>query len=294
MFYHSRLPRHIHYHPLEAICYGMPVVYMQQGMLGQLTNRKLPGACETIAEARAKVERLIDKQDPYLSKQICEAQTEIYHLFTKEYALDRWNKDLVQGILEKPIPATQRNGLLGVLPLANHSSIHQRCKHVIEASGQCLRFRLGSLDKWSSRSQTSSMMPFAWKTISNQQLRYVQRLSGYAQPCSEPVALIPDDGVCDFMDCDAWIIVGDRCCAPIAPIKPYIFYYTQPVSGVPLSNSVQRWTAQSLQNAQAVLVDSLDESDLLTKEFGISQDWIFLVDENFNGEDLWRITQNIP
>jgi hypothetical protein len=96
------------------------------------------------------------------------------------------------------------------------------------------------------------------------------------------------------MDCDAWIIVGDRCWAPIAPLKPYIFYYTQPAAGVPLSNAVQRWTAQSLQNAHAVLVDTAEDRDLLTKEYGISQDWIFLVDKNFNGEDLWRITQNIP
>ena len=294
MFYHSRLPRHIHYHPLEAICYGMPVVYMQQGMLGQLTDRKLPGACETISEARAKVDRLIGKQDAFLSQQIRESQSEIYHLFTKEYALERWNKEFVQGILQRPVLATQRRGQLGILPLANHSSIRKSCKHLIEICGQRVRFRLGSLDKWNPQSQTSSLMPFAWKTLSNQQLRYVQRLSGHAQRCSEPITLVPDDGVCDFMDCDAWIIVGDRCWAPIAPLKPYIFYYTQPAAGVPLSNSVQRWTAQSLQNAHAVFVDTAEDRDLLTKEYGISQDWIFLVDENFNGEDLWRITQNIP
>ena len=34
MFYHSTERRHLHYHPLEAIVYGMPLVFMRQGYLG--------------------------------------------------------------------------------------------------------------------------------------------------------------------------------------------------------------------------------------------------------------------
>ncbi|MFM8399697.1 MAG: hypothetical protein ACKOAH_17870, partial [Pirellula sp.] len=89
-------------------------------------------------------------------------------------------------------------------------------------------------------------------------------------------------------------VVGDRCWAPIASVKPYIFYFTRPVPDVPLTSSMQRWTTLSLQNAQAVLVDTQEDRDLLVKEYGVSQDWIFLVDKNFNGESLWRIIQNIP
>ncbi|MFN5230321.1 MAG: hypothetical protein ACK5FS_15755 [Planctomycetota bacterium] len=294
MFYHSRLPRHIHYHPLEAICYGMPVVYMQQGMLGQLTDRKLPGACDTIGEAIAKIERLIDGQDLSLAQQIRDSQSEIYHLFTKEYALERWDKEFVQGILQRPVVASDRYGPVAILPLANHSSIHKTCRQLVELCGTRLGVRLGSLEKWSPQTQTNASMPFAWKPLSILQLKYVQRLGGHAQLCSEVVTVFPDDGVCDFMDCHAWIVVGDRCWAPIASAKPYIFYFTRPVPDVPLPSSMQRWTALSLQNAQAVLVDTQEDRDLLVKEYGVSQDWIFLVDKNFNGESLWRIIQNIP
>ncbi|MFN9345265.1 MAG: hypothetical protein ACK6DQ_01625, partial [Planctomycetota bacterium] len=76
-------------------------------------------------------------------------------------------------------------------------------------------------------------MPFAWKPLSIQQLKYVQRLGGHAQPGSEGVTVFPDDGVCVFMDCVAWIIVGDRCWAPIASVQPYIFYFIRPVPEVP-------------------------------------------------------------
>ena len=58
MFYHSSEPNHIHYHPLEAVRAGMPLVFMAGGLLDQLGGADLPGRCESIAEAQEKIRRI--------------------------------------------------------------------------------------------------------------------------------------------------------------------------------------------------------------------------------------------
>ncbi len=58
MFYHSQEPRHLHYHPLEAIAIGMPLVYMAGGLLEPLGGPDQPGLCRSYDEAREKITRL--------------------------------------------------------------------------------------------------------------------------------------------------------------------------------------------------------------------------------------------
>jgi hypothetical protein len=58
LFYHSQEPRHLHYHPLEAIVAGQPLVFMAGGLLEALGGADQPGLCRTYAEARDKIARL--------------------------------------------------------------------------------------------------------------------------------------------------------------------------------------------------------------------------------------------
>lgn len=58
MFYHSQEPRHLHYHPLEAIAAGQPLVFMCGGLLESLGGGDQPGLCRSYAEARDKIARL--------------------------------------------------------------------------------------------------------------------------------------------------------------------------------------------------------------------------------------------
>lgn len=60
IFYHSQEPRHIHFHPFEAIKAGMPLVFMSGGILDQFGGSKLPGRCTSIEEARQKIRRILD------------------------------------------------------------------------------------------------------------------------------------------------------------------------------------------------------------------------------------------
>ena len=59
MFYHSQEERHLHYHPLEAVKHGMPLVFMEGGLLYSIAGEKLPGCCKDIEEARKKIKRIM-------------------------------------------------------------------------------------------------------------------------------------------------------------------------------------------------------------------------------------------
>lgn len=70
MFYQSIDPRHLHYHPLEAMIAGMPVVYMEGSLLSILAEgTSKSGSCNTIGEARKKVKQSLSN-DQSLIKSI--------------------------------------------------------------------------------------------------------------------------------------------------------------------------------------------------------------------------------
>ena len=60
MYYHSMEPRHIHYHPLEAIVCGLPLIFMGGGQLDLLGGNNLPGRCSNIKEARKKIKHILN------------------------------------------------------------------------------------------------------------------------------------------------------------------------------------------------------------------------------------------
>ena len=118
MYYHSQNPRHLHYHPLEAIQYGMPLIFMAGGMLDHLGGEHLPGRCRTVAEARRKLQRL-SSEDRKLAEEIRESQRCLLEPFTKEYCLPFWEKAMRQ---IESVPAAQEEQetkkLAVVLPAA--------------------------------------------------------------------------------------------------------------------------------------------------------------------------------
>lgn len=94
MFYHSREERHLHYHPLEAIVCGMPLIYMAGGMLDYLAGEKLPGCCETIEEARQKISRLISG-DEEITRSIVSSQKVLLEEFKNQYIQSVWENNFL-------------------------------------------------------------------------------------------------------------------------------------------------------------------------------------------------------
>ena len=68
MYYDSFEPRHLHYHPLEAMQAQMPVVFLQQGMLARMIPYS-PAKSRDVREAQRKLQRLI-KGDAELEAEI--------------------------------------------------------------------------------------------------------------------------------------------------------------------------------------------------------------------------------
>jgi glycosyltransferase involved in cell wall biosynthesis len=91
MFYHSREPRHLHYHPLEAIACGMPVIYMRGGLMEMFGGQEQPGACKNYLEAHEKIQRILDGDTEFI-KAIQKSQLEIIKSFKWAYCRNEWQK----------------------------------------------------------------------------------------------------------------------------------------------------------------------------------------------------------
>lgn len=92
MFYHSQEERHLHYHPLEAIVAGLPLIYMSGGLLEKCGGPDQPGMCRSYEEARAKIRRLQAGDDAFRSELLV-AQQRILRPFESEYCTSIWKKN---------------------------------------------------------------------------------------------------------------------------------------------------------------------------------------------------------
>jgi hypothetical protein len=94
MFYHSQEPRHLHYHPLEAMVAGMPVIFMAGGLLESCGGEDQPGRCVNYEEARAKIQRL-QNGDLAFRRHICESQMKILQPFGADYCASVWRENFL-------------------------------------------------------------------------------------------------------------------------------------------------------------------------------------------------------
>jgi len=102
MYYHSREPRHLHYHPLEAIVHGMPVVYLTGGLMDEFGGPGQPGACETEADARRKIRRILDG-DRALIDEIRAKQGKILETFTDASVRREWIEKFIGRVMAAPL-----------------------------------------------------------------------------------------------------------------------------------------------------------------------------------------------
>jgi hypothetical protein len=91
MYYHSTEERHIHYHPIEAIMIGMPVVFLKNSLLDTLTDMNSIGRCSTNLEAKEKIIRLLNG-DTSLSQQIISDNSVILSKISKPHFIESFVK----------------------------------------------------------------------------------------------------------------------------------------------------------------------------------------------------------
>lgn len=99
MFYHSSEPCHLHYHPLEAVAMGVPLIYMDGGMLARMGGSDQPGLCRSTQEAKEKLRRILDG-DHELIARIRAAQPRILDEFRGGFVEEAWRRGFLP-LLEK-------------------------------------------------------------------------------------------------------------------------------------------------------------------------------------------------
>lgn len=102
MFYHSQEERHLHYHPLEAVVAGLPLIFMSGGLLEKCGGSDQPGLCHSYTEAREKIQRLQNGDSDFRTK-LLTAQKQILKPFESQYCTSEWKKTFVPIALESPL-----------------------------------------------------------------------------------------------------------------------------------------------------------------------------------------------
>jgi hypothetical protein len=94
MIYASKEASHVHYHPLEAMQSGMPVVFYKDSLLGNLLGKDLAGSVKSKGQARRLIRKLM--KNILLAKSIGDTQRERVKRIERELLED----DFLQGIKE--------------------------------------------------------------------------------------------------------------------------------------------------------------------------------------------------
>lgn len=241
MFYHSQEKYHLHYHPLEAIVYGMPVIFMAGGLLQFIGGDDQPGLCKSIQQAREKILRIFNN-DLDLISEIKTRQKEILLQFSKKYCFKKWQENFLKQIIDKNIqinksaikkiavflPIGYRGGSLNaaknIAKMLHLGS--QKASEPVEIIFSCIANYYDLDEDFNDLVALGiQVRETEWKVISKNEVENILQYSGFQQSfkvldCND--YQIPTDQISNFHDCDKWILVSDRTDPPIAPIKDYI------------------------------------------------------------------------
>ncbi|HEF4759233.1 TPA: glycosytransferase [Pseudomonas putida] len=246
MFYHSSEPNHIHYHPYEAIRVGMPLVFMAGGILDRMGGIGLPGRCESIAEAKDKIRRILN-DDEKLIRNIRESQGILLEPMRAENCIDAWKlgfekilSDLCLYRSEQQLrPLSKRKKIAVVVPVEYRGGSLRGAKLIAQAlySGSrqwnepvdVVLVHLDLPDSYGDEEfadicEHIQRRSFHWKMMDSFMARRAMRYAGHEgwEPTSNNY-MVPDDGIKQLLDCDAWVIISDRVNASLLPLRPCIF-----------------------------------------------------------------------
>jgi len=319
MYYHSTEPRHLHYHPLEAIYANQPLIFMSEGMLGQLTPKvKYPGAADSILEAKWKVLRVLNNDRRFI-RDIQESQKELLSFFTPEYVKRYWVKNflpLVQDAEKKeatPVVSLAREHVGVILPLGYRGgTLHAflQIAKMLKACGYRVTIGLPNdyfepgelfyptiLDEVKHKLGSDSDIPirfFSWKQPSpteNISVRRMARLPSNLQPY-QPFCVM-DDNVNHFCECDRWLFVSDRFYKGVPlPLRPYsvvVYDYLQrymPFQLLP--ESLENIYLLAVRYSENMFVTNKETARDLTVYHGVSPERIFTLPFEFTSDEMER------
>lgn len=242
MFYHNREKRHLHFHPLEAVRCGMPLIFMSDGVLDTLGGKELPGRCKTIKEARKKIRRIMDGDKRFIAK-IKSSQDILLRNFSYEYCHDIWSSRLeyVQRQIEfskteKKLYEKKKIKLAVLLPAEylggildftirflicmdkaireTHSDVKLIFGHLKHDNYDAFTFK--RIEKLGIE-----VREFQWEFLSRREINNIYHIEGYSLEADNEEFCVADDGASYFEDCDHIVFMADRAPAVYFSRRPY-------------------------------------------------------------------------
>lgn len=244
MYYHSQEKRHLHYHPLEAVKIGMPLIFMADGMLDELGGRTLPGRAASVEEAQKKLKRVLDG-DRRFTREIIASQKTLLKEFSLEHCRDEWRKNFTTiAAANTPRvspPRTRRPARVacilnegyrgGTLEVAKAAakmlaSGSRQAGEPCEVAFYHLEQPLYSDADFADLAQEGiARGRFSWKLVDRPQLEAAMKLAGNTTPLSpDDTFSVPDDGINGLLQYDHWLFLTDRFPYAVAPLRPYSVY----------------------------------------------------------------------
>ena len=224
MFYHSQEPRHIHYHPLEAIQRGMPLVFMAGGMLDDLGGIGLPGRCKNYKEARIKLKRL-SNGDKFFARQLIKSQGVLLTKVSNDYCKNYWKKALSTIEKETNLRSNIKKKLAIVLPYVQDWILIGYVRGLVASIISTIKRNSLPIELVFAYSEqyhdfddnicdiSISKRPFREVERDKQWIKDVFEISGFEPKLmplyKEEKVIELCDGMQDFGDCDYVIIAND-------------------------------------------------------------------------------------
>lgn len=295
MFYHSRLPRHLHYHPVEAAAFGMPVVFMNQGMLGSLSEAPQSGGCTTLEEARKKVENLLTASESALKTKIISDQKKIVQYFDTSNVRAAWERNFFNDVLKTPLPTQTKlrivvmtldtgvpSALMAINLAKGLESLSQPHLTVTLGLDTVQRRHVG--DKMPSNVSVRDMR---WSQANKADLAVAEQLSGFNIELNNGLYYLPEDNMARFMDADVWVVVGNPSTVAVAPLRPTIHVPVLPsarVSDRKLSpkQGAEFNIAANMYHVRAI-ADLMGIGDYLRSEYAVRKDKFLTLE--YDGSD---------
>lgn len=124
-----------------------------------------------------------------------------------------------------------------------------------------------------------------WKTFSNEEVQSVLNLQNAKSVLNHPTYMYPADGICNFNDCDFWLIISDRTSYPLAPVKPYgamIYDYIQRYVPELFTTFEEAAFLATARNAKFVMVTTPSTHADAIQYAGVAKDRVHLIPMEFN------------
>jgi glycosyltransferase involved in cell wall biosynthesis len=276
----------------------MPLVFMRQGYLGLLDPTQ-PGACDTVSEARRKVERILGG-DRELIEDIKRRQMSLLDTFTWDHCRQAWMDRFVPLLEDAPRHENRRRRIAVMLTgpyrggtLASAKNVARMLRVGSTAAGApadivfgCFRGEYRVAEQFADLIELGiTIRETEWQPIGRHAVANILRLDGRYAKLRHNDYVIPRDGANDFLDCDDWLLIGDRTALPLAPIRRY---------GVVEHDFVQRYvpamfggfhehgTFTTLRGADYVLVTTPVTGEDAVQYAGVARERVTLVPMEFD------------